>query len=866
MTTAPRGFWGAAAGLALVVFQASNARAWHSFCGTSDFGHGSRPTLECRPGFEAARPESAPGAGSGSASRRFRGEHVRLTREAARRAGITEESLVILPLKGVVTLTNDDTFPRDQTFDDIEQSVVGRSSAPDRWARVGPVPFDEATRMAIRKISALAGSEIPAYSFGLYDWVNGNESCPLAGTPAGATPEACHSPGQYLGAVGSTHFPPQADLTYRHYHRLAIEAMQHCRAWRDRAVEACPRLGGGWGTDMDLPMRECAWLAVVLESVGQHYLQDHWSSGHLWERWGGPDLESVGGVFNGLVVGSTADLIRGVRAELQPVASHLGAGVSVDDELCAPAEEVRWAELDGQPHPGVGDLYADALLNDDSFEILRERLLECGAEGFRQVWGLAPWANEEPEATELPEDCWRGWVTNAAFERGAGITLTLAVGEADLVDMLLGSADEDVEPRLFVERWCRPLDPTHVRCHVPLGQLVMLGRPEWVAPPGFPGERYDAGAWRQYRRQLRHLAAVAEVRSQESPDGTDMARLAPYEDVPEAELPERTRELLHQLRSVGGVGSLMGVRRNSHYRDRIPAPSQDPADFRSWPSDERGLILARAFFRAFAPHWCREIPLDWVRGLRDQCGDEEAGSATRSMGCHRCLEVARWIARPGRSPEDYDPSWEPLCSCLGAEREYLYLPVAGDAEDVGYRLDEALSNWCLYYLCVANLGFERGLAGWQVGGAGATAFSVYPRSSGITAWEGNAFAALAPTPEVTMAFVVQSACAAPGTTFELTFAWRMTTEQTPEQCARRPAWAVAGLNDIVWETPDAHCADLVDMGAGRLYATPWKEETVTFTTGPDVDAETSILYFQVGNAGCCGQRLLVDGVDLEPVP
>lgn len=144
-------------------------------------------------------------------------------------------------------------------------------------------------------ISGLAG--LPDHSFGLWDFATGNESCPPAITGTTATNYAsavkCHSLDKHLGAFNSTHFGTQAADTYRAYHQQALTAADECVALREAwwsGEEQSLRLLEGSREYTNKYLAECQAYALALEAVGQHFLQDVLAVGHMWPRWGSPEL------------------------------------------------------------------------------------------------------------------------------------------------------------------------------------------------------------------------------------------------------------------------------------------------------------------------------------------------------------------------------------------------------------------------------------------------------------------------------------------------------------------------------------------------------------------------------------------------
>ena len=62
-------------------------------------------------------------------------------------------------------------------------------------------------------------------------------------------------------------------------------AMSYEGNWRDIVVFISP-----FNDEIDNESFIESVVRHVLEAVGQHFLQDAWSMGHMWERWGGPEF------------------------------------------------------------------------------------------------------------------------------------------------------------------------------------------------------------------------------------------------------------------------------------------------------------------------------------------------------------------------------------------------------------------------------------------------------------------------------------------------------------------------------------------------------------------------------------------------
>src|SRR6185312_13818202 len=85
---------------------------------------------------------------------------------------------------------------------------------------------------------------------------------------------------------------------------------------------------------------------------------DSWSMGHMWQRWGSPNLTDFVDNTQALAVGALSGLIHGGRALLQPAPPTT---LDVNDALNAPSPVVGYAAPGGHV-PAVGDIYLPNLL------------------------------------------------------------------------------------------------------------------------------------------------------------------------------------------------------------------------------------------------------------------------------------------------------------------------------------------------------------------------------------------------------------------------------------------------------------------------------------------------------------------------
>ena len=150
-------------------------------------------------------------------------------------------------------------------------------------------------------------SGLPDYSYGLADWFNKNTTCPVGGGPEDLA--ACHDFAGWMGALNSVHFGTQARRMYARYHEIALQRALRARTLRESmSLIEQDRYGA--------VLREAELQALVYEAYAQHFLQDRWAIGHMWERWNGPDIPSAGHrtMTPGLAIGAIAGLIHGAES------------------------------------------------------------------------------------------------------------------------------------------------------------------------------------------------------------------------------------------------------------------------------------------------------------------------------------------------------------------------------------------------------------------------------------------------------------------------------------------------------------------------------------------------------------------------
>ena len=280
-----------------------------------------------------------------------------------------------------------------------------------------------------RSIRAAEMTQLPDMSFSLWDWARGNEVCPLGDQ---IEDNLCHGFEAYLGGLNSSHFLPQSEGFYVWYHDLALQQAQYC-AEMQYEVSLADRDG-----EFTSSLQACDQLALVLEGIAQHYLQDAWSSGHMWERWGSPNLgdwdmpgytpeEEIG---RAMTISMQAGTMHGAKGVVEPL-----LGGTWDDPMCAPGPGNNTTEyidgVTGTKHKAIGDLFYDFAYNDASYQPQMSALLSCSVMGLREVYdesaqSFGPLESMDGfvDSSRVPTNskaCFGQRVTNASLSLGVGI-------------------------------------------------------------------------------------------------------------------------------------------------------------------------------------------------------------------------------------------------------------------------------------------------------------------------------------------------------------------------------------------------------------------------------------------------------------
>ncbi|MBX3479361.1 MAG: hypothetical protein KF842_03105 [Caulobacter sp.] len=478
---------------------------------------------------------------------------------------------------------------------------------------------------------------MPDYSYGPADWLNKNRVCPL-GEPANDD-ALCHEFMGWMGGLNSVHFGSQATRMYAHYHELALQRASRARRLREQ-------MSPGERQVYARALKESELQALMYEGYAQHFLQDRWAIGHMWERWDGPDRTQAAhpSPWGGVFVGGVAGLIHGAESVLN---AKLGKGWAINaDPMSSPLADpdgarpmtfVHAASPREGPINAVGDeRLADLrrgafgrgygwLAKDHPIDVSRQtrEMLTCSKAGWAEVirafgreeggYGVfgAQLADGAPDFAVIHEaSCWDMWATNRSMYVGF-------VGEGTT-------------------------------------GISILGTLQVVTPPGvtmgnehvFKNADLIALAWTMWRRQL------------VDPDGTDLAR--------------------------GGIGSLWGAPTGNAAGLPVYAEPIDPSGL---PDRSRGGVDGETIYGAMSlahsDHWCGEAGLEVLALLR------RSDDPAKQQSCQFLADLAYQGTDPayeGRMTRRRQADGKPvrsLCEIRGVRRTLS----SGDPRDP-VRLDQ----------------------------------------------------------------------------------------------------------------------------------------------------------------------------------
>jgi len=328
-------------------------------------------------------------------------------------------------------------------------------------------------------------------SYTMHDWINRNRLCP-ARPPGNAYNRYCYNFAVFHGAgFNSSHFGSQATRSYQQLHQVALMLAGNARAMREAMTPEEREL------HVDA-LREAELMALAYEGTAQHFLQDRWAMGHMWDRWGPPDyrpiisddvgLNLAAGAISGIIHGSQA--VTGLPAPMSSPTFDLSEALQQNvvaqtlDDLrrlftfglagsAMPATRfaispVEFREGSSEArHAGVGDYRFRNLITGDyrvelggavfagdnqaiDIAYQRDRMFACTAGGFYEViaafgqngagYGVDRVALSGFGANGLTADCYEAWATNAAVKSALDF-FWLSATPSDAQNEVVGNLD-----------------------------------------------------------------------------------------------------------------------------------------------------------------------------------------------------------------------------------------------------------------------------------------------------------------------------------------------------------------------------------------------------------------------------------------
>jgi hypothetical protein len=560
----------------------------------------------------------------------------------------------------------------DSEHKDIFEAGLGMSGAPAAWndefnivvpALEAPTWYSSPTmllsgepytlipqtpqtveRLRDRSFVPSMFAELPDFSYALWDWASGNELC--ASNPPSVAGDDCYEFGGWMGSLNSTHFVPQATWNYFHYHELAKGIAAQCKQYHSSlgygsnmstgadsylfktlycgADGICPSDATYPGADghelngKDDFLEQCEALSLALEAVGHHFLEDSWSAGHMWHRWGGPDVGAFPGLPTGLATAMTSGMIHGTRS-----VSHM------DDRMCeGNTWRYAWGAAAGAPlppghpaynntaapygtYPGVGDLYIAGIGG-----LQNTQMYECVAQSIKETYA------ESSQAWGAPGGFSPTWITSSAS----------------------------------------------AMCHDQRATNLAM----------FQGQYMDTG-WIDYR--IDSIAVFGLIKAKSGVGaGVLAANLsALYAGVRAASIADPNGIGASTNTGAGALGPFLGVAANEgfpaapSYRD--PPLPWDGVDSAGAP-DVKEEALLRAFNRANVDYWCENLEAQDLFDMRNRC--QNTTGDIQEAACHTCEEFVQRQVRVGCGPGQYEEDKEPLCHYLednpaDEQFDYVYI-------------------------------------------------------------------------------------------------------------------------------------------------------------------------------------------------
>lgn len=556
------------------------------------------------------------------------------------------------------------------------------SDPNDPWT-LNPAHPTEVERLRLREVSnGSMYTELPDFSYTLYDWWSGNETCPPSVPGAvndGNVLDECYEFAGWMGALNSTHFAPQARTNWLHYHEVAMGVGDQCQAYKaamgygssatgfdpylnntlDCGIDGlCPGDDGypgadtGEGDGVDDFLEQCELITYWLESIGHHYLQDSWSSGHMWQRWGGPTPALLTTLERGLAVAMTSGTIHGTASV---TGSH--------DRMCSGGGfRYSLGAGHGNPTPDDAPIY-DGPLPSTDYWIFHDAL---GDHHYTDIQSGGGWIWSGP----FPHHHDTNYQYDKMIDCASASVRQMYGAGAQIYGAPAGWSGSPSNPR---SGWC--FDQRAINEEMYDGSWFDYGRVSLPLDSGavYSGIVYNAGLgvtdsavllWELTRISSR--LSRADTWDADGWDGsTNTGRYA--------------------------LGNMMGVASNE-LNNSVPPWTDPPAPWdgvdATGAGDPREEILLNAFHRGLAPYWCDNLDKGDLNVLRNQC-QNAADPLTQEAACQTCEEFSARHIRIGCSDSDYEEDREPLCNYISEapdDVDYLYLdmdPDVPEAQDAG---------------------------------------------------------------------------------------------------------------------------------------------------------------------------------------
>lgn len=403
-------------------------------------------------------------------------EHTLIATASAERAGLNE-TRIFEPF-WLRYATRNEYVASPATLDEDDGRPVGdKWVAAQSWLPTGGTP---GSTHAARSMALLELAQLPDDSSSVADFAAGNEICPLDGIDGygNSHTDACHQFEGALGSTNATHFKPLNHAMWAYYHTLARRRIRQCAdlealngrfyedwdyyyAWSPKIV-----------SEQDTEVHECEREAMAYEMFAQHFLQDAWSTGHMWRRWGRASIADFPDYLGSEIREDIPNMNRPARRAAIAAMVAVGAGVVhgaksvllgkvgswigdegtffrtyTDDPLNSPeyqilplfTEYTRWIGSGSTSYFGGGDLYWNpsvaprgAVGVDEKFREQRERLLNCGAASMLETYREGPMRHGVPmpgahsadiDAVDLRGSyCWEQMVDNRSMAAAVGIS------------------------------------------------------------------------------------------------------------------------------------------------------------------------------------------------------------------------------------------------------------------------------------------------------------------------------------------------------------------------------------------------------------------------------------------------------------